>query len=43
VIHVVSLKDAPLAEIVAGRKRFEFRLGFRRLARDPVREGDLCS
>jgi len=41
VIHDWFLNDAPLAEIVAGRKRFEFRLGFRRLACDSVREGDL--
>ena len=40
-IHVAFLQDAPLDEIVARRKRFEFRLSFRRLACEQVREGDL--
>ncbi len=40
-IHVVFLRDEPLREIVAGRKRFEIRLSFRGLACASVREGDL--
>jgi hypothetical protein len=40
VIDVV-FKDTPLDEIVARRKRFEFRLSFRRPTCDPVRKGDL--
>src|SRR4028119_731221 len=39
-IHVVFLRDEPLREIVAGRKRFEIRLSFRSLACASVREGD---
>ena len=41
VIDVVYLKDTPLDEIVARRKRFEFRLSFRPPTCDPVRKGDL--
>lgn len=37
----VVFKDTPLDEIVARRKRFEFRLSFRRPTCDPVRKGDL--
>ncbi len=37
----VVFKDTPLKEIVARRKRFEFRLSFRRPTCDPVRKGDL--
>jgi hypothetical protein len=39
--HIVFLRDEPLREIVAGRKRFEIRLSFRGLACASVREGDL--
>ena len=35
------LHDEPLNEIMAGRKRFEFRLSFRRLACRSVRQGDV--
>ena len=41
VIDVVYLKDTPLDEIVARRKRFEFRLSFRPPTCDPVRKSDL--
>jgi hypothetical protein len=39
--HLVFLRDEPLREIVAGRKRFELRLSFRGLACASVREGDV--
>jgi hypothetical protein len=39
--HVAFLRDAPLREIVAGRKKYEFRLSFGRLACEGVRVGDL--
>ena len=39
--HLVFLRDRPLQEIVAGRKRFEMRLSFRGLACASVREGDV--
>jgi hypothetical protein len=39
--HVVFLHDEPLNEIMARRKRFEFRLSFRRLACRSVRQGDV--
>lgn len=39
--HVAFLHDEPLNEIMAGRKRFEFRLSFRRLACRSVRQGDV--
>jgi hypothetical protein len=38
--HVAFLHDHPLEEVVAGRKRFEFRLSFRGLACRSAREGD---
>jgi hypothetical protein len=38
--HVAFLHDHPLEEIVARRKRFEFRLSFRGLACRSAREGD---
>jgi hypothetical protein len=39
--HVAFLHDEPLDDIIAGRKSFEFRLGFRRLACHSVRRGDV--
>jgi hypothetical protein len=39
--HMAFLHDEPLNEIMAGRKRFEFRLSFRRLACRSVRQGDV--
>ena len=39
--HVAFLHDEPLDDIMARRKRFEFRLGFRRLACRSVRPGDV--
>jgi hypothetical protein len=39
--HMAFLHDEPLQEIMAGRKRFEFRLSFRRLACRSVRQGDV--
>ena len=39
--HVAFLHDEPLNEIMAGRKRFEFRLSFRRLTCRCVRQGDV--
>ena len=39
--HLVFLRDEPLREIVAGRKRFEMRLSFRGLACASVRQGDV--
>jgi hypothetical protein len=39
--HVAFLHDEPLDEVVAGRKRFEFRLSFGGLACRSAREGDL--
>ena len=39
--HVAFLRDGPLDEIIAGRKRFEFRLSFGGLACRSAREGDL--
>ena len=39
--HLVFLREEPLREIVAGRKRFEIRLSFRGLACASVREGDV--
>jgi hypothetical protein len=39
--HVVFLRDEPMREILAGRKGYEFRLSFGRLACEVVREGDL--
>ena len=41
VIDVVFLKATPQDEIVARRKRFEFRPSFRPPTCDPVRKGDL--
>ena len=38
--HLVFLHDEPLDEILAGRKKFEVRLSFGRLACASVREGD---
>jgi hypothetical protein len=38
---VVFLRDSPLSEIAAGRKRHEVRLSFGRLACESVREGDV--
>ena len=38
--HVAFLHDDPLDEIMAGRKRFEFRLSFGGLACRSAREGD---
>ena len=39
--HVAFMHDEPLDDIIARRKRFEFRLGFRRLACRSVRPGDV--
>ena len=39
--HVVFLRDSPLSEVVAGRKRYEFRLSFGHMACESVREGDV--
>jgi hypothetical protein len=39
--HVAFLHNEPLDEIVAGHKRFEFRLSFGWLPCESVREGDL--
>jgi hypothetical protein len=39
--HVAFLHDHPLDEVVARRKRIEFRLSFGRLACESVREGDV--
>ena len=39
--HVAFLHDHPLNEIIAGRKRFESRLSFRRLACRSERQGDV--
>ena len=39
--HLVFLRDRPLQEIVAGRKRFEIRLSFRGLACASVHGGDV--
>lgn len=39
--HIAFVRDEPLQEIVAGRKRFELRLSFGGLACASVREGDL--
>ena len=41
IAHLVFMRDEPLGEIVAGRKRFEIRASFRALAYASVREGDL--
>jgi hypothetical protein len=38
--HVAFLHDEPLDEVVAGRKRFEFRLSFGGLACRSAQEGD---
>ena len=38
--HVAFLHDEPLDEIMAGRKRFEFRLSFGGLACRSARAGD---
>jgi hypothetical protein len=38
--HLAFLHDDPLDEILAGRKRLEFRLSFRSLACRSAREGD---
>ena len=40
-MHLAFLHNEPLDEILAGRKRFEFRLSFGGLACRSAREGDL--
>ena len=41
ITHLVFLRDGPLGEIVAGRKRYEIRLSFRGLACASVQEGNV--